>query len=579
MTANAMNPGLPDSIINDFYVSPDTEIIILSGVPLDNTYEHTIFWHNLPINRSTQTNYFLSKARHRVLKQSYQRVDREWLKIYVPFDALYDCNYLMFRNSAFNPNKWWYAFILDVEYINDQTSKIRYEVDVMQTWLEGQYFDYQSAQCFVERCHSASDYLYENLIPESVVTADEYVVDEIKEFNMNNLSVIALVTEEYDGNDLLGNPTFKAVNGSMKYGTFGAVAVKEFYVVNSAGRVNNTELRRLKDFLSQYIEGGKENSVVSLQMFPTEFLQQTYLVSGNPENNPVIPDNPTFSRQLTPPAAGQTLGGANSTFVPKNKKLYSYPFNMIRINNECGCIKEFKWELFDKTSRGLFNIVGSEVWSPTVVIYPEKYKGINKNMEDSIAFNAFPVCPWSSDAYRAWWAQNAADVGTTALGGVASVVAGIAGAVTQNPMLLATGVGGAISSATKIGTSLYEGYHRPAAMHGDTNTTLALPAIENVKFVLTKESLRPEMLKIYDEYFTRYGYAQKRIMKPPVHNRRKWTYVQTVGYEFTGKINDRDSKKIKAIFDNGITFWTNPNEIGNYNLSNGLFNEPDPGDV
>ena len=76
------------------------------------------------------------------------------------------------------------------------------------------------------------------------------------------------------------------------------------------------------------------------------------------------------------------------------------------------------------------------------------------------------------------------------------------------------------------------------------------------------------MLQIYDDYFTRYGYAQKRVMFPRLVARKRWTYVQTVGFEFNGQINDTDTKKIKSIFDNGITFWRNPNDVGHYELSN-----------
>jgi hypothetical protein len=57
-------------------------------------------------------------------------------------------------------------------------------------------------------------------------------------------------------------------------------------------------------------------------------------------------------------------------------------------------------------------------------------------------------------------------------------------------------------------------------------------------------------------------------MIPPLVNREHWTYVQTVGFEFKGEINDTDTKKIKSIFDNGITFWRNPSEVGHYELSN-----------
>ena len=568
MGENGFEEYIDGLINNNFYVAPDTEIIILSGVPLDNTYEHTIVWDKLDPLRTKQKNYFLSKTVYNLGRNTYQRIDREWIKVNLNAEYLYDCNYLMIRNTAFNETKWWYAFITDVEYINNNTSKIRYEIDVMQSWLPGKGMDYEIMPCFVERCHSYSDKLYENVVPESIVNYNEYVVDEEQEFDMNNMSVIALATEVYDGDDILGNPTFKPVEGSVHYGTYGAVAVSSWNITKSNGQVNNAELSKLKKYLNTYINGGKENSIVSLQMFPTVLAPKEYFISGDVSDVPAIPENSTYIKKINKPSVTQKLGGKNSNFVPNNAKLYSYPFNLIKVNNECGCTRIYKWELFDDDTRGEFVITGTHIWSPSAIIYPSKYRGIEKNMEDSVTFNSFPVCPWSSDAYRAWWAQNAGNMAVTALGGIASLTGAVVGGITANPMLLATGVGGTVSSAEKIGTSLYEAKHIPSAEHGSNDTSLILPAIKNTKFVITKESLRLEMLKIYDDYFTKYGYAQKKIMVPPLRNRRRWTYVQTIGFEFTGKINDTDTKKIKSIFDNGITFWYYPNDIGHYEKDN-----------
>ena len=557
-----------DEIIEDYYIAPDTEIYILKGVPLDNTYEHTIYWEP-SLDRAQQRNYFISKAKIELKKHSYQRVDREWLKVYVNVEHLYDCNYIMFRNTAFNPDKWWYGFITDVEYINDNASKIKYEIDVMQSWLPsitGSRGDYQVMPCFVERCHSSTDRLYDNIIPENIVNADEYVVDAVNEFDMNEMSVIALTTEVYDGEDALGNAKFKAAEGSVKYGTFGAVDITRWNITTSQGVINTAEVTRLKRFLTAYINAGKENSVVSLVMCPRLLTPLDYMTSGSTSNSPP-PENNSYEKRLTNPKKGDKLGGSVNGMIPRNAKLYSYPFNLIRINNECGTTRVYKWELFDEENRGVFIATGTDVWSPSAIIYPKKYKNISKNMSESVTFNAFPVCPWSSDSYAAWWAQNAAGVGVTAFGGVASLAAAIVGGG-SNPMLLATGIGGVISSASKIATSLYEAEHRPAEEHGNNDTSLVLPAIKNIKFVITKESLRPEMLKLYDDYFTKYGYAQKRIMYPPLKNRKRWTYVQTVGFEFSGTINDKDSKKIKSIFDNGITFWARPDDIGHYEYDN-----------
>lgn len=555
----------PELYEGRYYIAPDTDIFILSGVPLDNTYEHTILWGKLLPEREGQRDYFLSKAKYGIRKNYYQRVDREWMKISINAEMLYDCNYIMFRNTAFNEYKWFYAFILDVEYINNNTSKIRYEIDVMQTWLPGEGLDYQPLPCFVERCHSISDKLYENLVPESIVNSDEYLVDYIEEFDMNDLNVVTLATEEYVGKDVLGNAKFEPADSTLMFGAFGKVALKTWDInIYSGG-----EISQLNDYLDTFINAGKADSIVAIMAYPAKF-RRGAITTYPDESYPTDMDAraTAYLMQLQAPKMFDKLGGMNSDFVPKNMKLYSYPFCYLKVNNECGNSKIYKWELFSEGSRGKFAIIGSYGWQPGVIAYPTKYKNINRNMDDAITLTDFVVCPWSSDAYKAWWAQNAGNVGATALGGIASIGAIAAGVISKNPMLIATGVGSTISSATQIGKSVYESKHLSSDIKADPKVSLLLPMVKALKLAFTKESLRPEMLQIYDDYFTKYGYAQKKIMVPPLKNRVLWTYVQTIGFEFTGKINDRDTKKIKSIFDNGITFWVNPEDIGHYEYDN-----------
>ena len=546
---------IPELINDEYYVPPDTDIFILRGVPLDNTYEHTIVWENLDAVRTKQTQYFLSKAKYGIKKNYYQRVDREWMKISVNAEYLYDCNYIMFRNTAFNEVKWWYGFILDVEYINNNTAKIRYEIDVMQTWLPGANMDYQPMPCFVERCHAKSDGLYENLVPENIVNSTDYVVDNSQSYDMNKLSIVVLVTEVYSGvYDVGSGGIFDPPDGIVEYNSYGKVDFQTYDVLDWDGNPNLTAIRQLDTFLNAYINGGKENSVIAMYMCPSQFAYSGQIAEQ-------------YSVEVPKPMPGQPLGG-NGLFIPKNNKLYSYPFNILTVNNQCGTVKTYKWELFDSAERGKFTVAGVPVWMPCVTIFPNKYRNLTRNMEESVSFDNSTICPWGSDAFRAWWAQNAGHVGAEIFGGIGSVVAAIAGAATMNPMLAAVGIGGAVSSATKVATSVYEGEHQPARLHGQANNSLILPALRNLKFIINKESLKEEMLRIYDDYFTKYGYAQKVLMVPPRVNREHWTYVQTVGFEFTGEINDNDTKKIKSIYDNGVTFWRNPSEVGNYALTN-----------
>lgn len=149
------------------YIAPNSIIRCLSGVPIDNTYRNTLWWNTA----AEQEAYFWSKNKIQLTAQSYQRVNRGYLKIAVPVEQLYDCNYLMFQNTSFG-NKWFYAFITNVEYVNNTTTRVQYELDVMQTW----FFDYTLGQNFVSREHIAVDTIGANLIPEGLETG-EYICE------------------------------------------------------------------------------------------------------------------------------------------------------------------------------------------------------------------------------------------------------------------------------------------------------------------------------------------------------------------------------------------------------------------
>lgn len=565
---------IPELINDEYYIKPGTDVFILRGVPLDNTYEHTIVWENLDANRTQQRDYFLSKVKFGIPANSYQRVDRFWLKVNVNAEYLMDCNYIMFKNTPFNMVKWYYGFITEVEYINNNTSKIRYELDVMQTWLPGQYMDYQMLPCFVERCHAMSDELYENLIPESIVNSNDYMTDQIYRFNMSDMCIITLASERYSGNN-----EFTPATGREFYNVYGAVDVRLWGIKTDVGMHDTVgTIDGLNNYIKAFINAGKENSILAIFMFPKKLL--TWSSDYNDWPFPDIPapgdleayQLPYIKKytitELIKPKKGQTLGGSNSSFIPKNNKLYSYPYNRISVKSQDGNEKIFLWELFDGDSRGIFEIDGTYCWQGCVVTYPRTYKNASKDLSNSVSFNNFPICAWASDAYRAWWAQNTANMVTTVGGGVASIAAIIAGGLSDNPMLIATGVGGVISAGTKIGQSLYEANHKSTNEYGDTKTANILPRMNCIEFLFLKQSLRSEILQIYDDYFTRFGYAQKKVMYPRLVARERWTYVQTVGFEFNGEINDTDTKKIKSIFDNGITFWRNPDEVGHYELDN-----------
>ena len=152
------------------YIEPNSNIKIYHNVPLDDTYKHTLYFSSL----AAQNAYFHANQniiKYNLTTQSYQRVVKGSMRIAVKADNLYDCNYLSFQNASFG-TKWFYAFITSVEYVNNETSEITFEIDVMQTYL----FDITLKSSFIERQHSVTDRPGDNLVEENLAIG-EYQLD------------------------------------------------------------------------------------------------------------------------------------------------------------------------------------------------------------------------------------------------------------------------------------------------------------------------------------------------------------------------------------------------------------------
>jgi hypothetical protein len=80
--------------------------------------------------------------------------------------------------------------------------------------------------------------------------------------------------------------------------------------------------------------------------------------------------------------------------------------------------------------------------------------------------------------------------------------------------------------------------------------------------------LKEQTDTLIDKYFDMYGYNVHTVGTPNRAVRRCYTYVKTAGCNVHGNIPADDCRVIESIFDNGIRFWKNHNQIGNYNVNN-----------
>lgn len=549
------------------YIAPDTDVCLLTGVPLEKTYENTLYFSSA----AAQADYFLSRMKHSFTDQSYQRKDRGFLRLAIDANECYDCNYMMYKNSAFS-DKWFYAFIDTVDYVSNEECIIRYTIDVMQTW----FFDYTLQACFIDREHTETDDYFEHTVPETIgygeLICQETQFEDVSDFDVKGAILIA-------SSDPAGQtPTPKTIYGM--YTPFYVEVTSKLGIDTGAG------WGKVRIALDQYVQSGKEDAVISVYPIPKFMCTEAIA----PPEEPAV-----FEFSVTKNTA--QLNG----YVPRNKKLFCYPYNQLWLTNQSGTICAYRYEDFEKPESGLgsceFRAVGVAVTTPSYTIIPEHYKGRDLYPDESVTISSFPPIPFVGDIYAAYMAMNR---NTLAYAQFAPIERANFSAQLQTIGLvpsmlgsLASGnavgaVGGLVSGGFNIGMTRMQGrfesqmaaqsqlarqqdlQNTPDAVHGLVAASSTMYAADLMRPVFLKMCVKPEYAAIIDDYFDRYGYKCNRNKVPNRNVRPHWTYTKTVGCAINGNMPADDAAAVCAIYDRGITFWANPAEVGDYSLDNSV---------
>ena len=561
------------------YIEPNTDIYILHNVPLDTTYDHTIWF----ANATDQANYFINLRKYTLSDYTYQRVKRGYMRVGINANNLYDCNYLMFRNTNFG-SKWFYAYITSVEYVNNDVSEIVFEIDDMQTW----FFDYSLDECFVEREHSATDVIGDNIVPE-VVELGEYVRNS-QGANQNSTAqgeaensgflygfgrlfpsglkmVMIQVVEVNNG----------ANDGALVNGIFSGCKYYWFKAVTAS------DIAAINQFLGNYVSD--PDAVVNMYMIMSDFIYGTpplndeYNGSSDDEQPLALMYSSAeqyaggysfpFPKTFSPITAGVTLDG----YTPHNNKLYTYPYNFLEVNNGKGDTAVYRYEFFSdiynvKNLTPQFMILTTVASPVQATLMPINYKGRawgGADYEEQLVLDELPTCSWNADFYKMYMSQNfVADI----------VRAGsniLAGAAFGAPKL---GVKNAIESVGNSVANYYTASKKADIGKGNFNNANVLWSGNVLGYYCGRMSINKNNARIIDEFFDRFGYATNLMKVPNTHARARWCYTKTVACTISGSIPADSARHICEIYNNGITFWRNGQTVCDYsnpatNIPNG----------
>ena len=535
-------------------IVPDSDIILIkSPLKLDN-YNQITF-----ANASAQENYFKSLPHLEYDGCTYQRkdgvirysTDKEIDANAPRFEDLLQYNYCMYKNDSYK-DKWFYAFITDINYINDGMSEITIDTDAFQTWQ----FDINYMNSFIEREHVGDDTIGLHTIPENLETGEFTNHDDKTKFGIGSCHAVVCTTEDPFRQD--ANYPYNVVN-SIPSGLHYFV-VGDFTSVNFIGWLTDWASNKSDLSLIQSIFMVPD----SMTGYTTDSSYWSYALNdGGLSRAP-------YHKLSTRIDGSMNLGDTTIAkpynnidgYVPRNNKLFVYPYNYMIVDNHGGVCEEFRYEDFT-SANCVFTTKGDITPGCSIRTIPRNYKHIDYNYSEGINALKLPIGSWQGDVYTNWLTQNSVNIGVNLATSTAGIVSGIG---TEN---VASGVSGILGIASTLG-SIYEHSRIPNQVYGNQNSGDVTFSDGESTFTLYKRTIKYEYAKIIDEFLTMYGYKVNRLATPNIHKRSNWDFIKCIDVNLEGNIPEKDLTKIRDLFNNGCTFWHTTSNFLDYSQTNSI---------
>lgn len=549
------------------YIQPDGIVEFFDDLGLSRNYENTLYFPTV----SAKDLYFDSLTPiTRATALTYSRAERGFIRVEKPMSTMINVGYMRFKNSAFE-NKWFYAFVLGVEYINNITTQVNFELDVMVTWMGA----FSLNRCYIERQHVTNDAIGANIADEKLETGEYVCEQEERTTYFDNYDIALYKVYNEDKDSGIGHADFTQ-------GSYNPLAL---YLPN----LDDTGVTTMTNIIDSIVDDNRTDEILCIKLVPRFFATKQAAV-------------PTATKSVAKPYSGSTAWG---NFVPHNNKLYTYPYKHLAVFNCEGDSCVYRYEYFnvlpDATSVGNCNFtLRGTATTPEVniMLIPSAYKGSTLNYNEAVTMRDFPSVSFIVDGYKAYLAQRDSTAfgnffGDTVAGAVTGgLTGGGAGAVLGGAIGATRGVMPIMKDTLNDLWKNGEQYARdafgddsvlagifnslggssvptrvPHELKGQMSSNLMMQTREK-DFYFKKMCITKNYAIMIDNFFDMFGYAIRQHLVPNMNARQNWTYVKTVGCNVNGNLPSDDGAKIEKIFDKGVRFWKNHNIIGNYDSPN-----------
>lgn len=402
--------------------TPQSTFYLIKNVDIDISYTHQYYFST----ESSQYNFFYGKKFKTVTAGSYQRKNSNVIQLPFQSDEIADAKYMMWQNANYS-NKWYYAFVTSVNYVNPNVTTISYELDVYQTYL----FDVTWKQSFVEREHCTR---FNNGVP--VINVEDEGLDYGSNYKVLTTTKLAQTSIPnlawciFGVTDDTGfSSTIKRYSGSGSYGNI-ATNIRYFVMpftyssepsYDDVYYVNGTLMGTPQDAFTLYstdqtLVGRLVSAYVTpYAPFTIDSVTTSYPGGGIRNINITAGWLHTGTIQSVLPVsvaekyAIQTLTDPVTKYYDfpnyTESKLYMYPYSFTELTNGRGTSEIIKMEyITESDSKIRIGVYGTLSVRNTLSALIKNYLGTNYNRSVAITFSDSEGCPIIDD-YTASYLQ------------------------------------------------------------------------------------------------------------------------------------------------------------------------------
>ncbi len=510
-------------------------------------------------SKATVDAWALGKSIGRFSEYSYTRPDKGSINAYapgsvhvdLPYDATTQIDYVMFKNTDVDADRWYYGQVMHREYVNVNSTRLWFNLDYWLTFMDE--LKAGIGACLVERSHVKQADDWNGDIPKfQYLNPETYVPQTIEKMYVD------WNTASQDIWDNLTPDTFIIFAASDENGAYdydfrfigGVPSSCYVKVCNSIEELLTT----IKSFNETFplLDNSNVEAVQAVVYVPKELTEEGA--------------GPAHFWSTNMPKKSETLRTDGDPI--HNAKCLTFPYCYATAKAPTGQQAVIKFEEY-ATAGGLIRHYvegGGGIES--------RYRyGVRQNITDDrcnmkyMNLPSYPQIPIHSDTFAQWAGANGISsivgagiasimiaTGVGALGGIGPAMSAImSGGAVGNAAALTNVTLGASMLADRVG-NLTQATAAPDRMVGASTSTEAVAFnLYRIGFYINKPS--DEDLTAVDDFFDAYGYCINRYMVPELKVRQYYTYVKTSNANCRAAVPADGINQFCAMLNNGCTFW------------------------